>query len=74
MTIGTTKELSLNLGNIKIEKTGKYKYLGEIIHEKMSLDLNRKEAKCKAEGALQTILAIAGDPLLKGIQMKPYGN
>ena len=70
MTIGNTKELSLNLGNMKIEKTAKYKYLGEIIHEKMSLEPNIKEAKCKAEGALQTILAIAGDPLLKGIQME----
>ena len=28
------------------------------------------ESKRKAEGALQTILTIAGDPTLKGIQME----
>ena len=70
MTIGTNKELTLNLGAMKIEKAKVYKYLGEIIHEKMSLDPNIKAAKSKAEGAYQTILAIAGDPLLKGIQME----
>ena len=39
------------------------------MHEKMSLEHNITEARGKAEGALQTILAIAGDPALKGIQM-----
>ena len=36
----------------------------------MSLEPNITKAKSKAEGALQTILAIAGDPLFKGIQME----
>ena len=70
MTIGTNATLNLKLGNMTLEKTTKYKYLGEIIHEKMNLEPNIKEARSKAEGALQTILAIAGDPLLKGIQME----
>jgi hypothetical protein len=35
----------------------------------MNLESNITEARGKAEGALQTLLAIAGDPALKGIQM-----
>jgi hypothetical protein len=70
MTIGTNSIPTLKLGEMSIEKTTKYKYLGKIIHEKMSLEPTLKEARGKAEGALQTILAIAGDPLLKGIQME----
>ena len=35
----------------------------------MNLESNITEARGKAERALQTLLAIAGDPALKGIQM-----
>ena len=52
-----------------IETTNKYKYLGEIIQDKMSLENNITEARGQSEGALQTILAITGDPAIKGIQM-----
>ena len=69
MVIGEKYKPSLKIGEMTIETTNKYKYLGEIIQEKMSLDHNITAARGRAEGALQTILAIAGDPALKGIQM-----
>ena len=69
MVIGSNYKPSLKIGNMEIKTTNKYKYLGEIIQDKMSLENNISENRGKAEGALQTILAIAGDPALKGIQM-----
>jgi len=69
MVIGSKHKPTLKLGAMVIETTNKYKYLGEIIHEKMNLESNITEARGKAEGALQTLLAIAGDPTLRGIQM-----
>ena len=36
----------------------------------MNLEPNIRQARSRSEGALQTILAIAGDSLLKGIQME----
>ena len=68
--IGTKTGPNLTLGPMTIESTDKYKYLGEFIDKKLSLEPNIKEARSRSEGALQTILAIAGDPLLKGIQME----
>ena len=68
--IGTKIETNLTLGSMTIKPTDKYKYLGEFIDKKLSLEPNIKEARSRSEGALQTILAIAGDPLLKGIQME----
>ena len=50
--------------------TENYKYLGEIINHKKSMKNQISESKRKAEGALQTILTIAGDPTLKCIQME----
>ena len=55
---------------MKLEITNQYKYLGEIIDNKMNLEPNIRQARSRSEGALQTILAIAGGSLLKGIQME----
>ena len=73
MVIGSNYKPLLKIGKMSMATTNKYKYLGEIIQNKMSLENNITEARGKAEGALQTILAIAGDPALKGI-WTPYGN
>ncbi len=59
-----------NLGTMSLKCTDNYKYLGEIINNKRSLQNQINEAKRKAEGALQTIMVIAGDPTLRGIQME----
>ena len=55
---------------MKIKTTENYRYLGEIINHKTNTKNQIDEAKRKAEGALQTILTIAGDPILRGIQME----
>ena len=63
-------QTQLKLGEMKIKTTENYKYLGEIINHKKTTKNQIDEAKRKAEGALQTILTIAGDPILRGIQME----
>ena len=64
------QQTQLKLGEMKIKTTENYKYLGEIINHKKTTKNQIDEAKRKAEGALQTILTIAGDPILRGIQME----
>ena len=56
---------TLKLGDMELETTDKYKYLGEIINKNKTSKDQLEEARRKAEGALQTILTIAGDPTLK---------
>ena len=63
-------QTQLKLGEMKIKTTENYKYLGEIINHKKTTKNQIDEAKRKAEGALQTILTIAGDLILRGIQME----
>ena len=46
----------LYLGNMKLEYTDKYKYLGEIINKTGQIDDHLKETERKIEGAYQTIL------------------
>ena len=70
MIMGTKHKPDLKIGQMHLEITNQYKYLGEIIDSKMSLEPNITQARARSEGALQTILAIAGDTLLKGIQME----
>jgi hypothetical protein len=64
------KEQSCKLGTMELESAGKYKYLGEIINSTKNIKDQLEEARKKAEGALQTILIIAGDPTLKNIEME----
>ncbi len=72
MIIGKKGKTQTNaiIGEMKLKTCENYKYLGEIINEKRSVKNHLDELKRKAEGALQTILTIAGDPTLKGIQME----
>ena len=70
MTTDKKNETQFHLGDMKMDKTETYKYLGETIHNKQKMDEHLKQTKSKAEGALQTILGIAKDPQLKGIEME----
>ena len=71
MIIGKSnpKDPPTKLGDMTLKITDNYKYLGEIINNRKSTKNQMDEARRKAEGALQTILLVAGDPTLKGIQM-----
>ena len=70
MIMGSKLQPNLKIGQMNLELTNQYKYLGKIIDNKMSLEPNITQARSRSEGALQTILAIAGDTLLKGIKME----
>ena len=63
------KDVQFKLGTMDILNTEQYKYLGEYITAKNDMSKQIKELKGKTEAALQTILSIAGDPMLRGIQM-----
>ena len=62
MIMNSKKELknTMKLGNMTLKTTENYKYIGEIINHKKSMKKQISESKRKAEGALQTILTIAG--------------
>ena len=62
------QDQEFNLGDMKLERTDRYKYLGEILNETSKPVDQIKEARAKAEAALQTIFTIAGDKELKGIE------
>ena len=68
----TTQDLQL--GQMKIEYTTKYKYLGETINNKLNMENQITEIKRKVEAAYQTILVIAGDKELKKIKMQTMWN
>jgi hypothetical protein len=59
----------LTLGHMEIERTEKYKYLGEIINDRSTLENQIQEIKKKTEAAYQTILLIAGDQNFRNIEM-----
>ena len=70
MCIAVKNHNPFNLGQQQLDICRKYKYLGRVMDQDNKGKEHINEVKCKAEGALQTILAIAGNPDLKGIEMK----
>jgi hypothetical protein len=71
MTTATKEsETTIKMGEMSLDWTEKYKYLGEIMNKNRKVKDQIDEAKRKAEGALQTIFTIAGDPTLKNIEME----
>jgi hypothetical protein len=60
---------TLKLGNMNLEKTETYKYLGEIMNERSTMEHQIQEIKRKTEAAYQTILLIAGDKDFRNIEM-----
>ena len=61
---------NLALGRMELDYTDKYKYLGTVINNKLSMKDQIKEMRSKAEGAYQTVLAIGRDQNFQGIEME----
>ena len=57
------------LGDLELEYTEKYKYLGLTLNSSNNLKDHLMSTKGKTEAALQTILSIAGDKTFKNIEM-----
>ena len=71
MIIGNTKEKPrFTLGQMELDLTGTYKYLGEIINEKTNLKDQIAQIERKLEAAYQTVLAIAGHRHFKNTKME----
>ena len=69
--IGKNKDQpKFSLGQMQIEPTDKYKYLGETVNEKLNLKDHIKQIEGKVEAAYQAMLAIAGDRHFKNIHME----
>ena len=56
------------LGNMTIKQTDSYKYLGQLINKKNTLEDHIHATERKIEGAYQTILNIAKDENFRGIR------
>ena len=69
MKIGSSVQTELKLGDMEIEETDKYKYLGEIINNKWNLENHIKMLEGKVEAEYQTMLHIAKDKNFKGLKM-----
>ena len=61
---------NLHLGEMKLEYTTTYKYLGEIFNTKGNMEDHIPEIKRKTEAAYQTILTIMGNQNFNNIQME----
>ena len=69
MKMGSSVQTELKLGDMEIEETDKYKYLGEIINNKGNLEDHIKMLEGKVEAAYQTILHISKNENVKGLKM-----
>ena len=73
LTIGKTSEqLKFTLGQMHVEPTEKYKYLGEMVNEKLNLKDQLKQREGNVEAAYQAVLVIAGDRHFKNIHMETF--
>ena len=73
MTIGKTNEQpKFTLGQMQVVATEKYKYLGEMVNEKLNLKDQVKQIEGKVEAAYQAMLVIAGDCHFKNIHMETF--
>ncbi len=71
MKIGGKKDTNpFTLGNMTINFTDQYKYLGNIQNNKNNLKDQITEVKRKAEAAFQTVMTVAGNKTFKGIEME----
>ena len=63
------EKVKFNLGEMELEYTDKYKYLGYMQNTKNNQDDQIIEIKKKTDAAYQTIIAIAGSTNFKGIKV-----
>ena len=64
-----TPKPNFKLGDMTLEYTDKYKYLGEMINSSNTLQDQIKEITGKTEAAYQTILTVAQDRVFKNIEL-----
>ena len=57
---------------MQVETTEKYKYLGEMVDEKLNLKDQLKQIEGKVKAANQAMLVIAGDRQFKNIHMETF--
>ena len=70
ITIGKQPDTPFKLGQINLDNTTTYKYLGTTINNKGTMDDHIKKKKGKTEAALQTIFNIAGNKDFNQLEMK----
>ena len=69
ITIGKTQESKFNLGNMTIDSTETYNYLGITINNKGTTEYHIQKLKGKTEAALQIIFNLAGNKNFNQIEM-----
>ena len=70
ITIGKQPDTPFKLGQMNLDNTTTYKYLGTTINNKGTMDDHIKKTKGKTEAALQTIFNIAGNKDFNQLEMK----
>ena len=71
MIVGKDKDDdNFKLGQMPLQKTDKYKYLGVILNNKGNLSDHLKQVKGKCEATTQTILDVARNRQLRGREMQ----
>ena len=70
ITIGKNQETKFKLGDMEMDNTETYKYLGITINNKGTMEDHIKKLKGKTEAALQTIFNLAGNKNFNQIEMK----
>ena len=70
LTIGNSEIIpNLTLGDMQLDHTETYKYLGMTLNKKGNLESHLKATKGKIEAALQTIFSLAGNEEFQSIEM-----
>ena len=67
---GKPENSTFKLGDMEIEYTNKYKYLGCIQNDKNNMKDHIAEVKGKAEAAYQTVMTVAGDMAFRNMEME----
>ena len=65
-----SKKPTFTLGDMQLDQTEKYKYLGETLNNKNNMANQITEIKRKTEAAYQTIVTLAGNKNFKDIEMQ----
>lgn len=68
--IGNVEKVEYKIGDMPLQYTETYKYLGHIQNEKNNLADHLSDIKGKVECAYQTLMAIAGNKYFKGIELE----
>lgn len=61
---------NIKLGEMELDQTKTYKYLGEMLNDSVNIDNQLKEARRKTEAAYQTIIMLTGNKNFKNLEME----